>query len=72
MMADRSDSEPARADSGGIEPRSMPPHVRARVQRTMNWVAERLLEIESDSDPLGVPLPGASRVNGDATPGVDK
>jgi hypothetical protein len=33
----------------------MPPHVRAKVQRTMDWVAERLLDLELDQEVAATP-----------------
>ena len=47
----------------------MPPHVRARIERQLNRVGRRLLELERE--PVSVPHPPTSgRVNGDPKPGV--
>jgi hypothetical protein len=46
----------------------MPPHVRARVERTLDTLARELLDIELDVNSGVIPLPRPSgRVDGDDT-----
>jgi hypothetical protein len=61
------DTDTQKGGTGGFPP--MPPHVRARIERRLNRVARRLLELDNEAG--RVPhLPTGGRLDSDGAPGV--